>query len=255
MIIEYHRPKTITEALALLARNEPVTYALGGGTELNQNSDEKYAVVDLQDLGLGGIAIKGNNCVVGATAALQEVLEYKGLADDLYCSIEHEASYNLRQMATIAGTLVSTDGRSPLTTALLALDASLGILSAVDKTRQVHLGEWLLQRHAAQRGEIIGQVSWPVNIQLGYEYVARTPADKPIVCAAVAIWPSGRTRLALGGWGAAPTFALDGPEAGGIENAARNAYSQAGDQWASADYREEIAGILALRCLEKLKNN
>jgi CO/xanthine dehydrogenase FAD-binding subunit len=48
---------------------------------------------------------------------------------------------------------------------------------------------------------------------------------------------------------------MDGPEAGGIENAARNAYSQAGDQWASADYREEIAGILARRCLEKLKRN
>jgi CO/xanthine dehydrogenase FAD-binding subunit len=255
MIIEYHRPKTISEALKLLARNEPVTYALGGGTVLNQNSDEKYAVVDLQDLGLGGIAVKGNSCAAGSTATLQEVLEFKGLADDLYRSIEHEASYNLRQMATIAGMLVSADGRSPLTTALLALDASLGILSAGGKTKQVHLGEWLLQRHTAGRGDIISQVSWPANVQLGYEYVARTPADKPIVCAAVAIWPSRRTRLALGGWGEAPTLAMDRPEAGGIENAACNAYSQAGDQWASADYREEIAGILARRCLEKLKRN
>ena len=79
--------------------------------------------------------------------------------------------------------------------------------------------------------------------------IARTPADRPIVCVAAARWPSGRTRLALGGFGAAPTLAMDGPEDSGAQIAAASAYSQAGDEWASAEYRSEAAGILALRCL------
>ena len=87
-------------------------------------------------------------------------------------------------------------------------------------------------------------------MHLGYEYVARTPADQPIVCASVVRWPSGRTRLALGGYGTAPLLALDGTEPDGIDVAARSAYSQAADEWASAEYRSDVAGTLALRCLE-----
>ena len=47
-------------------------------------------------------------------------------------------------------------------------------------------------------------------------------------------------------------LALDGPETGGLDVAARNAYSQAGDEWASAEYRQEMAGLLAVRCLGQL---
>jgi CO/xanthine dehydrogenase FAD-binding subunit len=100
---------------------------------------------------------------------------------------------------------------------------------------------------------LITKVILPLNLRLAYEYVARTPADLPIICAAVAKWPSGRTRLALGGFGSAPTLAFDGTESLGIEVAAQNAYSQAGDEWASSAYRQEIAGVLARRCLEQIE--
>ena len=62
-------------------------------------------------------------------------------------------------------------------------------------------------------------------------------------------WPSGRTRLTLGGFGLAPTLAFDGNSTEGVEIAARSAYAQAGDEWATAEYREEIAGILAKRVI------
>jgi hypothetical protein len=78
-------------------------------------------------------------------------------------------------------------------------------------------------------------------VRLAYEYVARTPADWPLVCAGVAAWPSGRTRVALGGFGEAPWLAMDGPTAHGAEFAAADAYSQAGDAWATAEYRREMA--------------
>jgi hypothetical protein len=58
MIIEYHRPETIEAALALLARKEPRTVPLGGGSVLNQPSDIPVAVVDVQSLGLNQIAAR-----------------------------------------------------------------------------------------------------------------------------------------------------------------------------------------------------
>jgi CO/xanthine dehydrogenase FAD-binding subunit len=46
---------------------------------------------------------------------------------------------------------------------------------------------------------------------------------------------------------------MDGPEAEGLEIAARNAFYEAGDERASAEYRREIAAVLARRALEKVR--
>jgi CO/xanthine dehydrogenase FAD-binding subunit len=101
---------------------------------------------------------------------------------------------------------------------------------------------------------LITKVNFPVNLKVAYESIARTPADQPIVCVVIAQWASDRTRVALGGWGEAPILAMDGPEADGVEIASRDAYSHAEDAWAGAEYRQEMAGILAIRCLQRLNS-
>ncbi len=252
MIIEYHRPQTLEEALALLARPGIITVPLGGGTSLKKDGQEPIAVVDLQSLGLNTIERKGKAILIGATVTLQALRETPGLPDALYRAIDLEATYNLRQMATVAGSLVACGGRSAFATALLALDATLTFVG--ERSSPVGLGDFLLMRPNSLRGNLITAILLPANARLAFEYVARTPADLPIACAAVAQWPSGRTRLALGGFGGAPLLAMDGPEFDGIETAARNAYAAAGDQWASAEYRCEIAGVLARRCVGGLSD-
>ena len=249
MIVEYHRPETIAEALELLGRAEPRTLPLAGGSALNQPSPEAVAVVDLQALGLDQIERRGNSLAFGATTTLEQLLSIAEFPAALQAAIRHEASFNLRQVASVAGTLVAADGRSPFTTVFLALDAQLTLLPGEE---QISLGDLLPVRSERLPGRLITAVSIPHNVRLAYQYVARTPADLPIVCAAVAQWPSSRTRLALGGYGQAVTLALDGPQASGVEAAARNAYLQAGDEWASAEYRAEMAGVLARRCIEEL---
>jgi len=253
MIIEYQRPDTISQALALLARDKPVSYPLGGGTVLNQGLEGDYAVVDLQSLGLGTIAKVGNQIQAGATATLQQLLDFLGLPDDLHTAIKQETNYNLRQIATIAGIIVSSSGRSPLATVLLAMDVQLKRLNFDGSESQVKLGDWFPIREVNQPNALITRIVFSSQIKLTFEMIARSPADQPIVCAAVALWASGRTRLALGGWGAAPILGMDGPEAGGIKEAGINAYNNAGDEWASAEYRQEMAGLLAQRCLQRLK--
>jgi CO/xanthine dehydrogenase FAD-binding subunit len=249
MIVEYHRPDDLQEALRLLNRKEIKTVPLGGGSVINTPSAENFAVVDLQALDLNHIQEKGNFLIVGASVTLQNLLDSPDLPIDLHGVIQHEASYNLRQVATIAGALVSADGRSPFATALLALDAQIML---APENEQLGVGEIFLQRPQGLQGRIITAIHIPRNARLKYEYVARTPADLPIVCIAAAAWPSGRVRVAAGGYGDAPALVLDGPEAGGVELAARDAYHDAGDQWASSDYRREMAAVLAKRCINSL---
>jgi CO/xanthine dehydrogenase FAD-binding subunit len=98
---------------------------------------------------------------------------------------------------------------------------------------------------------LITSLSLPLNAKIAFEYVSRTPSDKPIVCVALAQWPSGRTRLAVGGYGKAPILAMDGTEADGVETATSNAFHEANDNWASAEYRMDVAFTLAKRCLEQ----
>jgi CO/xanthine dehydrogenase FAD-binding subunit len=255
MIIEYHRPQTLEEALELLRRKNPPTFPLGGGTVLTQLSDKSFAVVDLQALGLDKLRKVGNKLEIGASVTLQLLLESAHIPLVLTGTLRLETPLNLRNTGTVAGTLVTCDGRSPFVTAMLALDAKLTMAAgptteAGPRSTVIGLGDFLPLRPEFLRGKLITKIEIPLNAQLAFETVARTPADRPIVCAALAQWPSGRTRLALGGWGKAPILAMDGNEPGGVEAAARNATAEAGDEWASAEYRSEVAAVLAKRCLE-----
>jgi len=164
-------------------------------------------------------------------------------------AINLEAPINSRNTATVAPTLVSSEGPSPFTTSLLAMDAKLEQAifdnSKVD-FRISNIGEFLPLRST----NLITKITIPLNAKFAFEFTSKTPADKPIVAAALSQWNSGRTRLALGGYGKSPILAMDGTEAEGLDSAARNAYHEANDEWASAEYRMDVAATLAKRCLE-----
>ena len=269
MIIEYHRPEKLELALNLLARPNPLTLALGGGAVLAQpqphlrtpllESDAPFAVVDTQALGLDAITRTSRALTAGAAARLSSLLAEPDLPEALRQALRLEAGANLRRAITIAGALVTSDGRSPLATLLLALDAQVTAVSADPsgsaagaQEKTWDLGDLLPLRADLLRGRLITQVSFTLQPKMAYAYSARTPADRPVVCAALAQWPSGRVRLALGGFGRLPLLALDGPEPGGLEEAARSAFAYAADQWASAEYRSAAAAELAARCLAEI---
>jgi CO/xanthine dehydrogenase FAD-binding subunit len=278
MITAYHRPKTLDEALTLLA--QPHILPLGGGTLLSHPTVDPVEVADLQSLGLDSIKKNGNNLELGATLTLQSLLESEYCPPALKSALKLEAPLNIRNSATVAGTLVACDGRSTFASVLLALDAKIEIRS-IDKFELIKMetesrppektitvlsvGELLPLRTEHLQGKLITSITLPLNVKLAFEYVSRTPADKPIVCAALAQWNSGRTRLVLGGYGKSPILAMDGTEADGVDTsstdhvlssvqtAARNTYHEATDEWASAEYRMDVAATLAKRCLEGIR--
>lgn len=265
MITTYHRPRTLNEALTLLT--ETGRMPLGGGTVLARPTAAPVEVVDLQALGLDTVKKQGNALEIGAAVTLQRLLESGHCTPAMKSAIKLEAPLNIRNAATVAGTLVACDGRSPFATVLLALDAKLEI-QGIDPLQLIELesaarvpqtntdtltiGEFLPLRSDRIKGKLITVITILSNVKLTFQYVSRTPADTPIVCAAVAQWNSGRTRLALGGYGKSPLLAMDGTEAEGLETAARNAFHEANDEWASAEYRMDVAATLAKRCLDSI---
>lgn len=267
MITAYHRPKTLEDALELLT--QPDAVPLGGGTLLSHTSTslstggtaDPVQAVDLQLLGLDSLTKKGNELQLGATLTLQSLLESEHCPEAMKRALKLEAPLNIRNSATVAGTVVACDGRSTFATALLALDAKIeqAILENSNiEYRVSNLGDFLPLRST----NLITKIIIPLNVKLAFEYVARTPSDKPIVCVAVAGWGSGRTRMAVGGYGRSPMLALDGTSSDdasstdyvlrSAQTAARNAFHEATDDFASADYRMDVAATLAKRCAETL---
>ena len=262
MITTYHRPQTLDEALTILM--QPNTVPLGGGTLLSHTSTslsagpttDSVTVVDLQALGLNTLTRSGQSLEIGATVTLQQLLESEHCPDALKTALKLEAPLNLRNVATVAGALVSCDGRSTFATALLALDAKVTVYSP--QSTVYGLGEFLpLRPHG-----LITSITIPAQTKFAFEYVSRTPADKPIVCAALVQWPSGRSRLAIGGFGKSPSLAMDGElppspagrgnEGEGLIAATRTACHESTDVYGSAEYRMDVAATLAKRCLESV---
>lgn len=246
MILEYQRPKGLEEALELLSRAAPVSIPLGGGTFLSHNTPENTALIDLQALGLDRVETAGNALQIGAAATLQSLLEAAETPTALKDAVRLETTLNTRNRATVAGRLVTCDGSSTLATALLAMDTRLTWLPG-DHT--IALGDWLHLRQTLKPGKLISQLVCSNQARVRFSSVGRTPQDRPFVCVAVATWPSGRTRIALGGAGSSPILAMDGTDSSGAEAAVKNAYSHYSNQFISSEYLTETASLLVHRIL------
>lgn len=249
MIVDYLRPKNIPEALKLLENQDQNPVLMGGGTGIDRFTLEPVTIIDLQELDLGGIRVIGNSLEIGATTTLQALYEAPRISEEIRNLIRLEATSNLRQIATVAGTMVASTGRSAFTAALMALDAVVTLLPGDEI---VNLGNLLLKRDSKIGSKLITKITIPLNVKLAYQSVSRSPRDLPILTVTMAVWPSGRTRVILGGFGASPLLASDGPEPGGEESAVKDAAMLANDEWASSEYRMEVAPILVKRCFSQI---
>jgi CO/xanthine dehydrogenase FAD-binding subunit len=256
MNMEYHRPRTLDEALTLLKKGVP----LAGGTSLAPRIRGLSSVVDLQDIDLDRIEVSETRLIAGACVTLQSLAQIADSVLGALVQASHlEAGWNLRNVATLAGTLMSADGRSPLVTTLLALDTKVVLQPGGE---ELLLDEFLARRERQELDRLITTIAIGRPRWLACEQVARSPADRPIVCAAVAeIEPEGRQRqlrVALGGYGSRAILLSTierGPESENAADAlgrlASEAYAQAGDAWASAEYRSVVAGVLVRRLIRE----
>ncbi len=273
---EYHRPKTLAEALTLLRRPHIRTIPIGGGTQvLAEGSPDVEAVVDLGDLGLNFIQLEGTVLRIGATTPLQALVEAPAAAaygnGILATAARETAPLPLRNQRTVGGAVVGASGEQPLATILMALGAELVVFTEPESPRALTLEAFYDYREALRRqGVIVAEVRLPLSVApmgASFHKVARTPADAPIVGVAVRLFrgvdgAGYGVRIAVGGVAARPIRltaveqALEGrppdPERfAAAAQEAREGIAPPGDFRGSAEYRREMVGVLLRRALRE----
>ena len=197
----YWRPQSMEEALSLAER--PAAAVMGGGTRLNARPlAERGEVVDLQALGLDGIARRGRAMlVIGAMTRLQDLADHAEVPPVVRDTARREEPSTLRTQATLGGCIATAESDSELLATLLAYDAQVQ-LTARSGVTEVAL-ETLLAGLPLDPGVIITAVSIDTRGRAELARTGRTTADRAIV-AAVARKKDGERRLALAGVAATP---------------------------------------------------
>ncbi len=256
---EFHKPTDIPAALALLKRRNPRTIPLAGGTWLNPRLDKEGladAVVDLSGLELDRIERDAGALRLGAMATLAAVTEdenCRSLANGILAqTARRDAVLNVRNAATVGGTVVVAPADSEFILALLALNARVSVQSKKLDARP--LDQFLADPAAALDGGLVTQVqiSLPPPAAAGLARVAYTLSDHPIVAAA-AVVAEGSNRIALGGVAARP-LVIEFDHAGAAEDAVAQAIAEAkayADFRGSADYRRAMGILMAKRALQQ----
>jgi carbon-monoxide dehydrogenase medium subunit len=262
----YLRPKTLDEALRLLA--QPDHIALAGGAHLlaTEEGVSAAAVVDLQDCDLDKVAVADGELIAGATARLSDLAAFLGeadlpgdLPDLLQAAIRRAGPNTYRHAATLGGVIASRLPDSELLGALLVAEATLDL--HLPQPERVTLVSYLAA--PTRPAGLISAVHLPLSPgRWAAERVARTPADYPIVSVTAWVPEDATTRLAITGiaqrpWRPAAVEAalaggLTGPAIESAAGAAAAATTHSGDFRGDTAYRAEMAAVLTRRVLRQL---
>lgn len=241
-VLAYHRPSTITDALALLARSEPTTVVLAGGTTVNtERRLHPVEVVDVQALGLAGITIAGDRVRIGAATTLEALSRDGGLPPLLKELARRETSGTLRTLATVGGTVAVGDPESELLAGLAVYEAMVTVTGSSGETDHPLLD---LVGDGVPDGSLITAVSIITDGTVGAERTGRTPGDRPIVAAVARRRTDGRLLLALTGVAPVPILVDPADPTQGLEPTA--------DFRGSSEYRLHLAATLSDRVLARL---
>ncbi len=247
LVSAYWRPGTLDSALALAHRRGAIL--IGGGTKVNAApSGGPVEIVDLQALGLDRIEPTATGASVGATATLQQIADDVAVPAAVRDAARREAPSTLRAAATIGGCVATGHWESEFLATLLACDA---VVTLAQSHGETELGlDVLLADHRSLRGTIITRVAVAGDGIIAAARTARTPADRPIVCA-VARRAGGGVRLALSGVAAWPAVSRTALIRSGTDGAAwAEQFDPPGDFRGSSAYRRALAVTLARRAVE-----
>lgn len=162
----FERPKTLEEAVALLAEKRGEAAVLGGGTSLTMRVPPAVdTLVDLSALGLSGIEDRGDSTAILACTTVAELADSKTFQDRyggiLARAAGQVASTPLRNMITVGGNAFAVFPWSDLPAVFLALDASVVVTGG--EQRVVPIGDFYAQhpRTILKAGELLTEIRVP----------------------------------------------------------------------------------------------
>lgn len=272
---EYHAPRSIEEAVGLLASLENAK-VLAGGQSLVPMMNFRYVIVDhLIDLakvdGLAGIKVNGTTLRIGAMTRQRDLEFSPEVAQHcplLREALSHVGHRQTRNRGTIGGSLAHADPSAEQPAVCAAQDAVVEIASKRG-TRKVPFAEFpvAFMTTALEPDEIVTAIEiplWPAGHSYSFQEYARRRGDFAVVGAAALLdlAPNRTVRrvsLTLCGVGNGPLRLKDAEKMlTGKEfdrSAARAAAATARqltpltDIHATADYRRQLAEVLVFRVL------
>lgn len=270
----YHAPRTLEEALRLVA--QPNARALAGGQTLmpmlNMRVVAPEHVVDLAKVPqLSGIREEGGSVWIGAMTRQRDI-EFSPLVRErlplLAEAIEWVGHRQTRNRGTLGGSLCHLDPSAEQPTVAMAMDATVCIAGR-ERNRELPMREFAvdLMTTALAEDELLTGVRiepWPAGHGWAFVEFARRHGDFAIASAAVLLHKDasgqvGRVSLALGGVAKVPLRVgraealLTGtvPAEKDIEAAARQCgeVEALDDPHVPAWYRKRLAATLAARAV------
>jgi len=271
----YHAPRTLDEALSLLA-SLPGPRLLAGGQSLMPMLNFRLLapehVVDLNRVeGLSGIHEAGGEIVFGAMTRQREI-EFSPLVEArlplLAEAIQWVGHRQTRNRGTLGGSLCHLDPSAEQPTVAIAMDATLAIVGPAGR-RELPMRDFALDlmTPALDEGEILAEVRirpWAPGHGWAFLEFARRHGDYAIVAVAVlleldASARASRVSITLGGVAATPVRVPEAEarllgstiDAEAIADAAAccGAVDALGDPQVPAWYRQRLARTLAGRAI------
>lgn len=263
-----HRPSSLDDALRYTTESGAVALA-GGALLFGQNDLDYETVVDLQGVReLGQINAEPNGVTIGGAVTLQTVADSDLIMPFFKRSLVRSLPLNIRNAASIGESLLAHQPPREWLAALVASDAAVMRAfsdgeTATDSVISLIDGSAV---HSLREG-VITAIFIPALTQraaLGAAFVARTPADEPIVNAATFVQLDANGRVdsafvAVCGASDAPVVSLyldtlvgQALDEAGIARAATTGSARVepvGDYLGSADYRREMTRVIIQRAL------
>ena len=257
---EYHRPQTLSGALADLAKQD--AKALAGGMTLlptmKQRLASPSAIIELKSIPeLSGIKREGDNIVIGAMTRHVEVAQspiVQGAIPALAKLANSIGDPHVRNRGTIGGSLANNDPAADYPAAALALGATI-----VTNKKRIAADDYFkgVFETALEAGELITEVSFPIPQKAAYMKFAN-PASRYALVGVFIAKTAGGVRVAVTGAGENGVFRSHELEAALNANfspAAADGVSIPtdginADIHADADYRAHLIKVMAKRAVE-----
>lgn len=179
----YQRPQTIKEAYQLLLESEH-NMIMGGGAWLKLTNRQVETLIDISHLGVDTIQQEEDRIIIGAMTTLR-ALETSPIIQACTNGILANAAnsimgMNVRNIATIGGSIMGKYSFSDLITPLLAMNATLRFY----KREPMPLAEFLQTKHMEQ--DILLAIEIPHQNSHGYFYnVKKTAIDFAVLNVAI----------------------------------------------------------------------
>ncbi len=274
---QYHAPSTVEDALELLNDNADDAKILAGGHSLIPMMKLRLAepgmLIDLGKVGdLSYIREDGGALAIGAMTTYYDIVssdEVQTNAPALSEAAAQVADPQVRNRGTIGGSLAHSDPAADLPAVMLALGAQITVSSS-SGARTIAADDFFIDLFttALEANEIVTEIRIPAaaaNSGAAYAKMANKASHFAIVgvAASVTLDDDGNcsaARIGVTGSGASATRAADSEErlqsspadAGSIRSAAgraANGIEMNEDVHASAEYREHLTKVFAMRAI------